>query len=154
MSSALTIFGKKADYGSILAIIREKATAPVEVSGSSFAWESATVRGSDATVTFNPLLKVRPGDQFSKIVLGAANFFRRIKTPAISNQTYLKEFLFDTKIIIGVVADPELMESAGHFDLIFDVADECEGLIFNGNGMVDPSGNLLLNNEGEYDRLL
>jgi hypothetical protein len=100
------------------------------------------------------MLKVQPGDQFSKIILGAANFFRRIKTDAVTNQNYIKAFVFDTKILIGVVAEPELVEAAGHYDLVFEVAERCDGLIFNGSGMVDPSGNLILGKDGDYDRLL
>ena len=98
--------------------------------------------------------KIRPGDQFSKIILGAANFFRRINTQATGNQEYLKDAIFKTTLLIGVVAEPELVEETGDFDLIFDVAESCDGLIFDGTGMVDASGSLLLNNEGEYDRLL
>jgi hypothetical protein len=100
------------------------------------------------------MTKTRPGDPFSKIILGAANFFRRIKTEAVANQNYLKDSIFKTTLLIGVVAEPELTEETGDFDLIFAVAESCDGLIFNGSGMVDASGDLILDDTGDYDRLL
>jgi hypothetical protein len=150
--TALTIFGKDPDFPGILTTLCENSQLPVKVSGPAANWTSAAIEDSSHTLTFRPMLKVQPGDQFSQIILGAANFFRRIKTDAVANQKYIKTFVFETKILIGVIAEPELLESAGHFDLIFKVAERCNGLIFNGSSMVDPSGNLILDKNGACER--
>ncbi len=152
--ASLTIFGRKSERKAIVEGLRNATNLPIKISGNDDSWESLLVTAPRATLTFNALLRNEPGDQFSKTVLGGANFFRRVNTDAKNNQSFVKDAILNTKLIIGVVAEPELAEDAGFPDLLFEAAHRCDGLIFNGEGMVDTSGDLLLDKQGRYDRVV
>ncbi len=93
----------------------------------------------------------KPGDEFSKLILGTLTFFRNVETTALENKQKVMKLISATRWAIGVVAEPGFVDEAGHFDCIFGIAERLEGLIFNGWGMVDANGLMVLDKDGNFD---
>lgn len=131
--------------------LRGAAGAPVEVEGDPANWTRAVIQGPDTTLTFNAMPSGRPGGDFSDLILGAESVFRKVDTDAPDRKKTVLDWIAATELIVGVIASPEFLEEEGHFDLVLDLAEELEGLIFNGSGMITSEGDLLLDNAGAHD---
>ncbi len=85
------------------------------------------------------------------MTLGLHNLFWNVKTEAANRRKVVLDAIASCVLAIGVVADPAFDESEGHFDLVLDVAKIGDGVIFNGSGILDSAGRLLLDHEGRFD---
>jgi hypothetical protein len=54
-------------------------------------------------------------------------------------------------LAIGVVAEPEFVEEARHYDFIFGIASALNAIIWTGSGVIDAQGKLLLDAEGNCE---
>lgn len=90
-------------------------------------------------------------DDFSKLTLGTATFFRSIKTSALANKAYVEDFVSRTELAIGVSAPGGFSEDHRHFDCIFGAAQALEGIIFNGDAMLNDEGELILDSDGKFE---
>ena len=151
MSDACTIYVNRVDYSKVREIIEAVATNSVEVVGNADQWQQITVRGQ-STLTFAPL-EGRPyeHDEFSDLILGTAAFFRRIKTTNASLKARLITSISECQFALGVVGRPAFDEQEKHFDIVFAITEAFCGLIFNGYGMVDQNGIMVLDSEGNSD---
>jgi hypothetical protein len=151
MAVALTIFASKLSYERPLQRLRASCNSRLEVIGYEKEWQKLIVRDGSSTLTFSSLRRVAPGDQFSKLILGASTFFRRVETSAIKNKDHILKAISGSKMILGIVAEPKMMQEYGHFDLVFDIAEELEGIIFNGGGILNAQGLLILDGQGNSE---
>lgn len=90
-----------------------------------------------------------PGDKVSKTLMGAYNYFKRIDTEYGHNQQYVLKVISRSNASLGVLAKPQLVEECGHYNYILSLARRFEGLVFNGSGLVNELGEVVLNNRGE-----
>ncbi len=134
MSDACTIYLDRINYSKVREIIEAVATSPVEVIGDADKWEKITVRGQ-STLTF-AAMESRPHerDEFSDLILGTRTFFQRVETA----HTSLK-----ASVITAV--------SECQFAIVFAITEAFGGLIFNGYGMVDQNGLMVLDKDGNSD---
>ncbi|MGH9613065.1 MAG: hypothetical protein ACRD4P_08310 [Bryobacteraceae bacterium] len=151
MPASLTIFCRKLSMAGALERLRGSAGAPLKVEGDPASWTRMVIQGPETTLTFNAMLRERSGDEFSDLILGAESFFRKVDTDAPDRKKTVLDWIAATELIVGVTASPEFVEEEGHFDLVLDLAEELDGLIFNGSGMVTSEGDLLLDNAGAHD---
>ena len=151
MSDACTIYGKKSDCQAIYDEVAKITQTPIEVSGSKDDWQSLTVT-QQSTITFNSMMR-NPGDsnEFSELILGTFSFFRSINTTDEDRKNALLKDIAECQIAIGVSASPGFSEAEGHYDMIFAVTKDLGGCIFNGCGMIDENGLMLLNSDGSFD---
>ena len=91
----------------------------------------------------------KPGDKVSKTLLGAYNYFRKIETNEVENKHYALKTISRSNTSIGVVAKPEFVEGSKHYEYILSLALRFDGLIFNGDGLVNEHGELVINEKGE-----
>lgn len=102
-------------------------------------------------MTLNRKVRLKPGDSFSKMVLGLHNYFRQVNTSAEAIKREVLDRVSGMELAIGVVAEPEFVEEAGHFDYIFGIAAAVDGIIWNGEGVLNADGQLLLDGEGNCE---
>lgn len=151
MSDYCTIFARGTDVAAVQDRVRASSPQPIEVHGPADAWDRLVVRAAGATLTLNALRYVRGGDQCSKTLLGAINFFRRVQTPAVASRERITAHLGACRLVIGVVGDPGFTEESGFDGVIMDVAKTLDGMIFNGTAMYDATGVLLLDRDGSSE---
>lgn len=150
MSDSCTILTTKIDLKAIADILRDtKATFGID--GDFDKWDTIKLKFDQSELRFKKSVRERPGDKFSKMILGMHNYFRNVDTKASNNKEHILQNVGETKLAIGVVADPEFSEEDGHFDFIFAVAEKIDGMIFNGEAMLDPKGDMILSKDGSFD---
>jgi hypothetical protein len=121
------------------------------VVGQPIMWSSITVVSSAASLVLNRLVRVRPGDEFSKLVLSMHNYFRRVTTSHAAIQADVLQRITGMGLVIGVVAEPEFVDSAGHYDCIFGLAEALGALVWTGSGVLNAQGELLLDGDGNSE---
>jgi len=120
--------------------------------GSHSNWQKLTIFCLNSRLEFIPFRYAYPGDEFSEMALSGIEFFSDIRTDAIENREFIVSFLSERcSLSIGVVASPKLSQQDGHLDYVFWLADRCNGLVFNGFSIFNPSGQILLSADGSYD---
>lgn len=152
MSDACTIYGSKVDYLAVYNIVSAMSSVPVEVTGVPDEWQSLKiVQGS--TIIFNSMKRQQRAEfnEFSQLILGTSTFFQHVNVTPIDRREELLDVISRCQFAIGVGASPEFNEEEKHFDMIFEIAKSLDGLIFNGSGMVDADGLLVLDREGNFD---
>ena len=152
MSDACTIFGSKVDYLAVYNIVSGMSLVPVEVTGVPQEWQTLeVVQGS--TITFHSMKRQQQPEfnDFSRLILGTSTFFRHVNVTPVERRERVLDAVYRCQFSVGVVASPEFNEDEKHFDMIFEIAKSLDGLIFNGSGMVDADGLLILDNEGSFD---
>jgi len=152
MSDNCTIYGSRVDYLAVFNIVSGMSLVPVEVTGVPQEWQTLkVVQGS--TITFHSMKRQQQPEfnDFSRLILGTSTFFRHVNVTPVERRERVLDAVYRCQFSVGVVASPEFNEDEKHFDMIFEIAKSLDGLIFNGSGMVDADGLLVLDNEGNFD---
>lgn len=153
MSNACTIYSLHVNYGSVAEILSKTLKhCDIRIVGSKEKWEKIVAEHQEWTFSLTNMRRVEPGDKFSKLILGTLNFFYKINTDATHNKERIIKLVESSVWVIGIMVEPEFKEEAGHFECIFKIAELLDGLIFNGIGMIDKNGLMILDKDGEYDK--
>lgn len=75
-------------------------------------------------------------------------YFDSVITERRDIKTDVQRRIEEHALAVGVVAEPEFVEEAGHYDYIFGLATALDAIIWNGNGALNAEGQLLLDGEG------
>jgi hypothetical protein len=134
----------------VVTVVRESigSRGLITVDGDVEDWSSVTVGHGDVSLTLNRLVFGAPGDEFSRMQRGMWVYFDAVKTPHSSIKSDLLERVENFALAIGVVAEPSFVEDSGHFDCIFGLADALNAVVWNGSGLLDAEGNMILDGEG------
>ena len=122
------------------------------MTGDPNGWQTLKI-AQGSTITFNSMRRQQKAEfnDFSRLILGTSTFFRHVNVTPIDRRERLLDHISRCQFSIGVGASPEFDEEERHFDMIFEIAKSLGGLIFNGLGMVDPDGLLVLDRDGNFD---
>lgn len=151
MTEYCTILSSTIAYNAVLDRLRQVSSAPVGVIGEAGRWQKLVLKGKESTLTLNSMEREGPGDQFSSMMLGLHSLFWNVKTEAADRKKIVLDAIASCVLAIGVVAEPAFDESEGHFECVLDIAKIGNGVIFNGSGILDSEGRLLLDQEGHFD---
>ena len=153
MPQSCTILCPSDDSQRVVALVREFVgeRGRVGVTGRGAAWSSITVGTAGASLVLTRLVRGRPGDRFSQLVLGAHNYFNRVKTRRRAIRADLLRRVGGVALAVGVVAEPGFVEAAGHYDCIYGLAGALDAVIWTGSGALNPRGELLLDGAGNSE---
>jgi hypothetical protein len=137
----------------VLAVLRDmlQAGADIRVSGKDADWSKIEIKTLAASLTLNRQIQHEPGDRFSKMVLGMHNYFRQVKAPMEATQRDVLNRVANMAMAIGVVAEPEFVEQARHYDCIFGVAAALNAIIWTGSGVINAEGKMILDGDGNSE---
>jgi hypothetical protein len=144
MSDACTLICPKKACGAALDALRGASPCKVKVSGNRNRWKTAKVLFPTSTLKFTTPVRRRRGDSFSKLVLSMYAFFDGANTKAKKKKSMVLEAIANTRMFIGVVAEPELNEGGEHLTCILAIARQLDALLFDGKAMHDAQGRRLL----------
>ena len=85
------------------------------------------------------------------MLLGVANFVRKIRTSQEERQKALLKTLLSCELAIGCVAEPDFTSEDPYEDCILEIADLTEGVVFTGSEFLDSHGRVILDSEGGGD---
>jgi hypothetical protein len=118
-----------------------------EPAGGSF-----TLHFGRGTLKLSCLIQLQPGDAFSKLVLGMYNYFRKLPTrEGDRNKRYVLDRIGNAAMMIGIVAEPHFEIDDMRLDCIWKIAEAVDGVIFNGDAILNLKGERILSNGGNRD---
>ena len=123
----------------------------VTVEGESRNWAAVIIESGDAKLILNRRVFDRPGDEFARMRSGMWSFFNQIQTEHAAIKTSVLARVEEYALAIGVVAEPNFDEDAGHFEGIFGLAAELDAIVWNGNGVLDAEGSMILDGDGDSE---
>ena len=94
-------------------------------------------RSVAASVEVNPLVREKPGDYFSRLILGTHNFARRRVKGREDQCGPVLDFIASTSVIVGVPHSPDTRVLAA-------LTVGMKAVIFDGQTIRDPEGKDLL----------
>ncbi len=151
MPQNVAIYGYAPDIEEIPESLRSMTGEAVHVEAQDGQWSSITIQGRNATLVFRCLRPGPPPDDFSRGILGIYNYAKRIKATSEEIQKELLHHLANAKCIIAVVATPGFDVDAGHPDLIAEVCDRADGVLFNGRDFLNVEWDVLLGADGSSE---
>jgi hypothetical protein len=92
--------------------------------------------------------RIEQGDSFSKMIGGTWNFFRMIETEHEAQKEELTHRILECKTAIGIRAEPEFTLTDKRLDFVFELMEMFDGIIFNGEAMLDKEGKVILDYAG------
>jgi len=149
-TNTCTLFVPALDYAGLLEAVRMTATH-VDVVGPETQWSQVVVHGQRSTLYINALPYQTPGDAYTQVYHGMYGYFSNVRTQAVVNQQRVLAHLQACRAAVGFVASPGFEEEDGHYHCVFQAARRLNGLVFNGNGMLDPWGRAVLNGDGSAE---
>lgn len=144
--SNCTVYSK-ANYEVVLNYISN--TEVKEVVNESLRTFSKTFFEGNLKISINK--RKSAGDSFSGMILGTWNLFENIETKNTAIQKELTSKILDSEVALGIVAEPDFTETDERLDVIFDLAEKFEGIIFNGAEMLDKKGRVILDQDGNSE---
>lgn len=151
MADSCTLMCAKSDSALALATLSKHLKDghdEMTVEGETQHWTKITILGSRATIVVNSLKYRQAGDEFSRLIMGMHNYLRNIDTSAVEVKQDVLERVGRCRYALGVVAEPEFLDEAGHFEFVFGLAEALDALIWNGSGLVDTRGRIVLDVDG------
>jgi hypothetical protein len=153
MPQNCTILCPADDPRRVIELVREfiAGRGEVSITGKPTDWSSIAVKGSGATLELNRRVFRKRADEFSKMQLGMWMYFDAVETKHEAIKADVQRRVEEHLLAIGVVAEPEFVAEAGHYDCVFGLAAALGAIIWTGDGVVDAEGRLLLDGEGNSE---
>jgi len=114
-------------------------------------WASITIKSSAGSLVLNRRVFRERADEFSKMLNGMWVYFDAVKTEHKALKADVLKRIEQHTLAVGVVADPEFVEEAGHYDCIFGLAATLGAIIWNGSDVLNAEGQTILDGEGNSD---
>jgi len=140
-SESLSIFCRVSDFGRVSAALAARGFSP-SYEGDS-ADKVATSCGIH-TLRFTAMRWTGPGDRLATTIRGALAYVRRVAAPDSSTAQEVLKILPKCRLLIGVTGSPGFASHEPCIEVVYAVATELEGLVFDGVNMIGPSGTLLV----------
>jgi hypothetical protein len=96
--------------------------------------------------------QIERGDSFSKMILGTWNFLRMIETTHEKVKDELIDVVLECETAIGIVADSDFTETDERATFIYKLMEIFDGIMFDGQGMVDKKGKVILDYDGSSEQ--
>lgn len=147
--NACTVVCATKGYRAIAQMARQISRDTVSIQGTDEEWTTIRIRSGLHVLTFTSLVRIRPGDRFSKLVLGMYSFFRQIDTFSVQAKQTVLDTISQANMLIGVVVEPGWSDREE--DYVFEIAKCVDGMVFTGHAMLDSHGSILLDSAGKSD---
>jgi hypothetical protein len=137
----------------VVACLRDllQGAPQILVTGKDSDWSKIEIKTQGASLTLNRQVRRKPGDAFSKMVLGMHTYFDGVKTSAKSIKKDILDRVLNMALAIGVVAEPVFVDEDRHYDCIFGIAAAMKAVIWTGSGVINAEGKMLLDGDGNSE---
>lgn len=135
MAESCTIYCKVLNLDEIARLLHSHFPSSSPTDG-----DAMVVHGSDGSLRLTQKAFREPGDEFCRMMLGIRAFIKRIKSADTSNQKAVVDHLDLCDLAIGVVAEPAFDVDERYHAVVFAIARALDGVIFNGQEMLDANG--------------
>lgn len=105
---------------------------------------SMQVYGTSGSLRFSKKQFRERGDEFSRLLLSTSAFIDSLPNTDSSKKDNLTSHIYSCKLVLGVVADPTFDADDRYTLAVFAIAKALEGVVFNGQEMLDANGEILV----------
>jgi hypothetical protein len=147
MNQYRTIFSHK-NYDEILNYLENLKITEVKDSEV----KAFNLNYSEGNLQVSVKKRIEQGDDFSQMIGGTWNFFRMIETEHEKVKDELIDFVLDCETAIGIVADSDFTETDERATFIYKLMEIFDGIMFDGQGMVDKKGKVILDYDGSSEQ--
>ena len=138
-----TIYSPVVDHPSLQTVQALIPDWSLQLEGEPTRWSSARFVQGQSVLVFNSRVFTAPMDEFSKIILGTYNYFRRRPDLSEPVREDILQFTSDAQWLIGVVATSESLSEDFFWPLALAWARRLGGRVFNGTDLVVPGAHPL-----------
>jgi hypothetical protein len=146
MSQYRTIFTSK-NYDKILNYL--KTLKLTEIKDSDVKTFETNYKEGNLQVSVKK--QIEGGDSFSKMILGTWNFLRNIETSYDKQKKELINRVSECETAIGIVSDSNFTEADERTTFIYKLMEMFDGIMFDGQGMIDKNGKIILDHDGSSE---
>jgi hypothetical protein len=146
MSQYRTIFSSK-NYDEILNYL--ETLKLTEVKDSDVITFETNYKEGNLQVSIKK--RIEGGDSFSMMILGAWNFLRNIETKYDKQKKELIHRVSECETAIGIVTNSNFTETDERATFIYKLMEMFDGIMFDGQGMTDKNGKLILDYDGSSE---
>lgn len=107
----------------------------ITVKGDENKWEKIEIKDEELTINFNSLIRVKPMDQFSKMILGMYNFIDKNKGGETANKKHTLNKIATAQLAIGVVSTTKPNQEI--INRIKNILTGIDAIVFNGQIILD-----------------
>lgn len=83
------------------------------------------------------------GGKFGRVYMGTLNAIRRIPGMDQSMRDRLYDDVKRAEMILGCVVEPDFLERDARFDAVFEIAQLCQGVVFDGFTFLTDNGEVI-----------
>lgn len=145
MGQQCSIFSPRLDYAGVINALREQG-GDLRIAGGEMFWRAILVRNPGSQLHIAAARHGQSGFDLKRNLGGALGYFSSIDTPAASAKQRVIDLLRNTRMLIRVSAEPEMDDDA--LEQLSAMTRQLDGMIFNGQGMLDADGCLVLDAKG------
>lgn len=113
-------------------------------SSNSAVGDSLMAHGNNGSLCLTQKAFHEPGDGFCRMILGIRAFIKCIDSADPSMQQMVVKHLDLSDVAIGVVAEPSFDADERYHDVVFAIAKVLDGLVFNGQEILNADGMTLV----------
>ncbi len=155
MSERCVILCPRVGYtAALLAVQGLYDPAVLRVEGSPTAWRRIVIETDPTTLTLTSVDPDRSSDQFKTLIRETHGQFEPIHTDAIDAKREALKHITSCVFVITADAKPAFSDEAHHYECLFGLALETDGVIFDGYSLIGAHGYVILNTDGEKDHLI
>lgn len=116
--------------------------------GSSNDWELLEIEFGSSRLEMSRKM-FQPGSEFSKLILGALNYFRNANSDRFPEKARVFSVLEQCDMILGITAHPNLSPTDERWACVLGLAKALDGLIFDGYAMRDDTRAVILDPDND-----
>lgn len=146
-----TLFCRRDEPSAVATILGQELEAITTFEGVPENWAAANFAYGKSSIRAVRTVRLHPGDKVSKTLLGLTNWLERVAVRHPYATPLAVKRVLQTSCMVGLTGTPEFSEEAGHFDVIFRLADALDAIIWNGSALLLPNGDVLIDVDGESE---
>ena len=118
---------------------------PASLSNSAIdQWDSLIVHGDDGSLRVTTKAFRERGDNFCRLLLSTCAFIEGVSDADAEVKKHLTSHVESCELVLGVVAEPAFDSDKRYHAVVFAIAKALDGIIFNGQEMLNANGETLL----------
>ena len=107
-------------------------------------WDSLAAHGDQGSIRLTAKAFRERGDEFCRLLLSTCNFVEQNTSGDVATKNRVVSHVESCELAIGVVVEPTFASDERNSEIVFTIAKALEGIIFNGQAMLDAHGETLI----------
>lgn len=148
MPGQCTLFCRRDSPEAALAVAEANLRSRAQIDAPREQWIRAEFQQGKLSVRLHRTPFQKRGDELSRLILGLVNWLNNVAVVHPVATQFAVDHILETTAAIGFTALPDFNEDSGHFDCVFALAEELDALVWNGCGLLNADGEMVIDGGG------